>query len=237
MRHRIHIAEAPAIGATIAIRGEEFHHAVRVVRVREREPVELFDGRGFAASGIIESLASDHALVRVEAPIESREPGVDITLAMAIIQLERFELVLQKATELGVRTIVPIETERVEIRPERYRGKMERWEKIVFEATKQCGRAMIPTIEAPADFAAVMARPGAKVLFDADMEPTAKASSESVTLFIGPEGGWTERELALAREHGAAFQRLGPRRLRAETAAIVAVANLTNDRFTRRAEE
>jgi 16S rRNA (uracil1498-N3)-methyltransferase len=224
MRHRIHIAEPAAIGATIAIRGDEFHHAVRVVRVREKEPVELFDGRGFAASGTIESLAIDHAIVRVEAPIESREPSVDITLAMAIIQLDRFELVLQKATELGVRTIVPVETERVEIRPERYRGKMERWEKIVFEATKQCGRAMIPVIEEPAPFQHVIARPGTKVLFDADAEPS-PIGSGALTLFIGPEGGWSDKELALAREHGAAFQRLGPRRLRAETAAIVAVAN------------
>ncbi|MGZ7033019.1 MAG: RsmE family RNA methyltransferase, partial [Thermoanaerobaculia bacterium] len=172
MRHRIHIAEPAAIGATIAIRGDEFHHAVRVVRVREKEPVELFDGKGFAASGTIESLAADHAVVRVDAPIESREASVDITLAMAIIPLDRFELVLQKATELGVRTIVPMQTDRVEIRPERYRGKTERWGKIVFEATKQSGRAMVPAIAAPADFAAVVARPGTKILFDADAEPS-----------------------------------------------------------------
>jgi 16S rRNA (uracil1498-N3)-methyltransferase len=227
MRHRIHIAEVPAIGATIAIRGEEFHHAVHVVRVRTGEPVEIFDGRGSAAAGTIESIASDHVVVQTIAPIDSREPGVDITLAMAIIQLDRFELVLQKATELGVRTIVPIETERVEIRPERYRGKMERWQKIAFEATKQSGRAVIPTIEPPAQFRDVVARPGTKILFDANAEPS-PAGSGPLTLFIGPEGGWSEQELALAREHGAAIQRLGPRRLRAETAAIVAVALLSS---------
>jgi len=227
MRHRIHIAETPAIGTTIAITGEEFHHAARVARVDAGEAVEVFDGRGFAASGRIDTVANDTLTVRIEAAIDSRESPVDLRLAMSVIQLERFELVLQKATELGVRTIIPMVTDRVEVRPERYRGKMERWEKIVFEATKQCGRAVIPNIEPPAPFREVIAREGARILFDADAEPSAQPKSDSVTLFIGPEGGWSDEELALAREHGAAFQRLGPRRLRAETAAIVAVARFT----------
>ena len=128
---------------------------------------------------------------------------------------------------MGVRTIVPVHTERVEIRAERYRGKMERWEKIVFEATKQSGRAVIPTIEPTAQFSEVVARPGAKIVFDADAEPSPVARADAMTLLIGPEGGWSDEELALARDHGCAFERLGPRRLRAETAAIVAVARFT----------
>jgi 16S rRNA (uracil1498-N3)-methyltransferase len=227
MRHRIHVAERPAIGTTIAITGQEFHHAARVGRVHAGEAVEIFDGRGFAAAGKIDAVANDSLTVRIEAAIDSRESPLDLRLAMSVIQLERFELVLQKATELGVRTIIPVVTDRVEVRPERYRGKMERWEKIVFEATKQCGRAVIPNIEPPAPFREVIAREGARILFDADAEPSAPPKSDSVTLFIGPEGGWSDEELALAREHGAAFQRLGPRRLRAETAAIVAVARFT----------
>ena len=227
MRHRIHIPEKTAIGDTIAVRGEEFHHAVRVVRVRAGEEVEVFDGRGFGASGHIEAIESDRLLVKVDAAIASRELSIDLRLAMAIIQLDRFELVLQKATELGVRTLTPTVTERAEVRPERYRGKLERWERIVFEATKQCGRTVVPSIETPAPFRDVIARDGAKVFFDADAEPSEMPRADSMTLFIGPEGGWTEEELELARQHGATFQRLGPRRLRAETAAIVAVAKFT----------
>jgi 16S rRNA (uracil1498-N3)-methyltransferase len=226
MRHRIHIPEKANAGATVAVTGEEFHHAARVVRVRAGEEVEVFDGRGFAASGHIEALAGDHVLVRIDAPIESRELAIDLRLAMAIINLDRFELVLQKATELGVRTIIPTVTDRAEVRPERYRGKGERWERIVFEATKQSGRAIIPTVETPAPFREVIARAGTKVVFDADAEP-GEIPAGPATLFIGPEGGWTDEELSLARQHGAAFQRLGPRRLRAETAAIVAVARFT----------
>ena len=226
MKHRIHTPDKARPGDTIAIRGDEFHHAARVVRVREGEEVEVFDGRGFAASGRVESLASDHVVVHVDALIENRESPIDVHLAMAIIQLDKFDLVLQKATELGVRTIVPIITDRAEVRPERYRGKGERWERIVFEATKQCGRAVIPQVETPVAFRDAITRPGTKVIFDADAEP-AEVPGGPVTLFIGPEGGWTDEELALARQHGAVFQRLGPRRLRAETAAIVAVARFT----------
>jgi 16S rRNA (uracil1498-N3)-methyltransferase len=145
---------------------------------------------------------------------------------MAVIQLEKFELVLQKATELGVKTIIPLVTERVELRPERYSGKIERWNKIVFEAVKQCGRTMVPKIEAPTPFDDVIARSGDKILFDADaLPPTANRQPPTdLTIFIGPEGGWSEDELRVAHEHGVLFQRLGPRRLRAETAAIAAVS-------------
>jgi 16S rRNA (uracil1498-N3)-methyltransferase len=131
---------------------------------------------------------------------------------------------LQKATELGVRSIIPIVSERVEIRAERYRGKAERWRKIVFEAVKQSGRSVIPLIEEPAPFEEIVKRDGEKIIFDADAEPATWQPGNSATLFIGPEGGWSENELRLAREHGCAFERLGVRRLRAETAAIVATA-------------
>jgi 16S rRNA (uracil1498-N3)-methyltransferase len=232
MRHRIYTRE-PLTG-DVTIGGEELHHAVRVVRVRDGEEVELFDGQGHAASGIVvRSSGSDGLVVRVGKPIESRESPIAVDLAMAIIQLEKFELVLQKATELGVRSIIPIVTDRVEIRPERYRGKQERWEKIVFEATKQSGRAVIPKLEAAKKFDEILDREGQKILFDADVEPTSVLSPQSSVLLIGPEGGWSEREITLARDRGCTFERLGPRRLRAETAAIVA-CDRHNDRFTTR---
>ena len=152
---------------------------------------------------------------------------------MSIIQLEKFELVLQKATELGVRSIIPLETDRQEIRAERYRGKDERWKKIIFEATKQSGRAVIAKLEPPTKFDDLMEREN-KIVFDADETQTDSVlSPQSSVLLIGPEGGWSERELIVAREHDCIFATLGPRRLRAETAAIVACA-LLNDRFTRR---
>jgi 16S rRNA (uracil1498-N3)-methyltransferase len=208
----------PAVTDTITLTGDELHHA-RVLRLRTGEEVEVFDGRGAIALARVE----DAATLRVVSPIESRESSLAIDLAMAIINLDKFEIVLQKATELGVRSIIPLITERVEIRPERYRGKNERWEKIVFEAVKQSGRGVIPRVEAPLEFEQATAREGMKIFFDADAAPgTYPPSPSAVTLFIGPEGGWADNEIALALARECVIERLGPRRLRAETAAIAA---------------
>lgn len=226
MHHRIHSAQLPG-GGNVEITGEEFHHAVRVARVREGEDVELFDGRGSAMAGRVESIGRDSLTVRLEKPIASREAKLDLTIAMSIIQLERFELVLQKVTELGARSIVPVVADRVEVRPERYRGKHERWEKIVFEAVKQSGRSRIPELRPPMRFDEAIALDGLRIVFDADEGPTPLPDHiERVILLIGPEGGWSERELQAAKERGCVFQRLGSRRLRAETAAIVAAATV-----------
>lgn len=215
---------APVVAEVTTLTGEEFHHAVRVVRVEPNEQVELFDGKGTVVVASVETISPDHLVLRVTGAVgDARESPLQLDLAMSIINLDRFELVLQKATELGVRSIVPIVTDRVEIRAERYRGKRERWEKIVFEAVKQSGRGKIPQLFDAMPFSEAIAREGSRLIFDADEPPSeTPAGMQQATLFIGPEGGWSQQELAMAREEGAIFQRLGPRRLRAETAAIVA---------------
>ena len=227
MRHRIFVEQ---LEPHVTVTGDEFHHSIRVVRARPGEEVELFDRAGNAARGVVESIERDRAVIATREPLPSRESPLALHLAMAVIQLEKFELVLQKATELGVKTFIPLVTERVELRPERYANKTERWNKIVFEAVKQCGRAVIPNIEAPATFDEVLARSGTKILFDADAEPPAadRQPPTALTLLIGPEGGWSDDELRSARDHNVWFERLGPRRLRAETAAICAVSVLAS---------
>ena len=228
MKHRIFV---DAIAPRIEVSGDEFHHAARVVRVRDGEEVEVFDGKGHAAQGRVAGIDKTSLRIDVGRKIESREPRVAITLAAAIIQPDRFELVLQKATELGVTKIVPLITDRVEVRTERYRGKTERWQKIVFEAVKQSGRSAIPQLTEPQPFDDLVKKPGLKLVFDADepASPRPAMPEVEITLMIGPEGGWSEREIALARESSCTFQRLGPRRLRAETAAIVAVAVISRE--------
>lgn len=221
MRHRIFV---DSIQPTTTVSGDEFHHSVRVVRLRAGEEVELFDAAGHAARGTVEAIERDRAVIAAGAPLPSRESPLALHLAMAVIQLEKFELVLQKATELGVHSFLPLITDRIELRRERFAGKMERWERIVFEAVKQCGRARVPRIEEPAAFRDIVARPGTKIFFDADQERHAIPALQEATLFIGPEGGWSDDELDLARERQCLFERLGPRRLRAETAAIVATS-------------
>jgi 16S rRNA (uracil1498-N3)-methyltransferase len=224
VRHRIFV---DVIEPVTTVTGDEFHHSVRVVRLREGEEVELFDRAGRIVRGTVETIGRDHARIAAGAEVASRESPLQLHLAMAVIQLEKFELVLQKATELGVRSIVPLITDRVEIRKERYAGKNERWERIVFEAVKQSGRSVVPRVETPAPFAEVVARPGTKIVFDADAPAQELGRPSEVLLFVGPEGGWSEDELRLAHASGCVFQRLGPRRLRAETAAIVAASVIT----------
>jgi 16S rRNA (uracil1498-N3)-methyltransferase len=221
MHHRFFIDADLVTGTAVALSRDEQHHA-HVVRVRDGEDVEVFNGRG---SSFVAKYSADGLMLTDPAP--DREARVALNLAMAIINLDKFDIVLQKVTELGVRSIIPLVTERVEIRAERYRGKAERWRKIVFEAVKQSGRSVIPLIEEPAAFEEVIKREGMKIVFDAEEDPATQQPSNAATLFIGPEGGWSESELRLAREHGCAFERLGIRRLRAETAAIVATALVT----------
>ena len=120
MRHRIYTRD-PLTGL-VTIRGEELHHAARVVRVREGEEVELFDGRGNNFLGRFSA-----ECVEILKLIANREPRTAISLAMSIIHLDKFEIVLQKATELGVHSFVPLITDRIEVRIERVRGKEDRW--------------------------------------------------------------------------------------------------------------
>ena len=222
MKHRLFVE---AIAPSIDVSGDEFHHAVRVMRLREGEEIEVFDGRGHAGRGRVGTIGRDSLQVDVTREIESRESPLQIHLAPAIIQLEKFELVLQKATELGVASITPVITDRIEVRAERYRGKTERWAKIVFEAVKQSGRALIPPVNEPARLDDIVKIAGIRFVFDSDEKADrAPESITAATVVIGPEGGLSEREIALAREAGCTFQRLGPRRLRAETAAISAMS-------------
>jgi 16S rRNA (uracil1498-N3)-methyltransferase len=218
MKHRFFIDADLAAGNTLTLSHDEQHHA-HVVRVRDGEEVEVFNGRG---GSFVAKYAAEGLQIVGAAP--DREARTAIHLAMSIINLDKFDIVLQKATELGVRSIIPLVTDRVEIRAERYRGKAERWRKIVFEAVKQSGRSVIPIVEEPQPFDEIVNRDETKIIFDADAEAAPRQLGNAAILFVGPEGGFSERELQLAREHGCAFERLGIRRLRAETAAIVATA-------------
>lgn len=213
-------------GAIVTLDGDELHHAARVSRVREGEVVELIDGHGVAAEAVVRAVTRSAVELEIrDTIVAARESPLVIELAAAIIQPERFELVLQKSCELGVSRVTPVISARIDTKPERIPGKLERWRRILLEATKQSGRATVPELGEPEPFAGLLARECPRLLFDADAAETRTIGSAParIVVLIGPEGGWAEDELELARSRGCEIRRLGPRRLRAETAAIAAL--------------
>ncbi len=213
-------------GATIALEGEEFHHAARVHRTREGDEIELFDGKGNGVVAAVRAIGRESLTAEIHRRVEEvREAAVTLEIAAALIQLEKFELVLQKGTELGAASFVPVTTARTEIRPERVAGKRDRWEKILLEAAKQSGRTVVPRLEETLPFEAALARPGVSVVMDPS-GTLAVPEHDSLRIVVGPEGGFAEDELDAARAMGAQIWCLGTRRLRAETAAIAAAAKI-----------
>jgi 16S rRNA (uracil1498-N3)-methyltransferase len=158
-------------------------------------------------------------------------------LLLALIKFDRFEWAIEKATELGVETIVPVETERSEKGLRTAAAKrLERWRKIARESSQQARRARLPEVLPPAGFAEAAGggaplsyfldeQPGAGPLFRA--LPAARQPSDTIRVLVGPEGGWTEAERAHACDAGWTVVSLGPNILRAETAAVAAAAVLT----------
>jgi 16S rRNA (uracil1498-N3)-methyltransferase len=224
MKHRFLVDDPVHPGADVSIRGREFHHGAKVRRVRAGEEIEIVDSGGAAWEAAVVAVTGSEIIARAGALLPSRESPLEITLAQALIRPEKFELVIQKATELGVVRIIPLLSERIELPLERVLGKIERWQRIAEEAVKQSGRTRTPAIESPLKLSEILARRGLTILFDADTPPgELPPQCEGVTLLVGPEGGLSPAEVELCLAAGSVVARLGPRRLRAETAAISAV--------------
>jgi 16S rRNA (uracil1498-N3)-methyltransferase len=224
MKHRFLVDDPVRPDAEVAIRGREFHHGAKVRRVETGEAIEIVDADGTAWSAEVIDVTAAAIIARAGATLPSRESPLEITLALALIRPEKFELVIQKATELGVARIVPLLSERVELRVERVLGRIERWERIAEEAVKQSGRARTPLIDSPVPLPGILAQRGLRIVFDADT-PAGELPSQcdGVVLLVGPEGGFSPAEMEQCLAAGSVVARLGPRRLRAETAAIAAV--------------
>lgn len=212
----------------------EAHHLGRVLRLRPGALVEAADGTGRVFTVRLEALGAREAWGRIVGEGRpTRESPCAITLAQAILKGERMAWVIQKATELGVVRIVPLETERVVARAERAGARGARWERLAREAVKQCGRAVVPVVEAPRSFGEVIAETprhdAAWLLWEGGGLPITAAAREverprRVLLLVGPEGGFSPAEVAMAEAAGARVVGLGPRILRAESAGIVGVA-------------
>jgi 16S rRNA (uracil1498-N3)-methyltransferase len=219
---------------SIALDLGESHHLVHVLRLREGAEVSVFDGKGRAALARVLEIDGDSVKLQPVSPEPSRESSLALAVAIAPPKGDRMSLVVQKLTELGAVRIVPLVTDRGEVSRDRCTRSLERWRRVALEACKQCGRSFVPGIETPRDLSEIsaidddsftafdrvlMAEPGAGPL-----PPI--PSPERLLVLVGPEGGWSEPERALADARGLTRFGLGPRTLRTETAAIAAASVL-----------
>lgn len=216
----------------LELTGREAHHLHRVLRMQPGERVWLFDGRGHEVLTEILSVAGDVVQLRVQERSEnSAAAAYPVTIATGVPKGDRFRWLIEKATELGVQRIVPLITQRSIVDPGQ--GKLDKLRQTIVEACKQCGRTQLMELAEPLSWADCLREefPGRQVWIahpgEAAMNWSTFVPTTPSLFVIGPEGGFTEKEVADAIAAGARHLVLGPRILRIETAAI-AVATLAS---------
>lgn len=211
------------------ISGADAKHLTRVLRVEAGQCYEISDNRDVYLSEI-EIARKDLVVFRTLEKLETQAPLPRLVLCAALIKFDRFEWMIEKATELGVSEIVPVQTMRSERGLERVAHKrLVRWRRIALEASQQSRRAFLPVIHEPADLRAALARQsGRRYALDETprVSPLVRLldASDDVALLIGPEGGWTDEERDSFIAAGWTSVSLGPLILRTETAAVAALA-------------
>lgn len=236
--HRCYLPYADFSAGLLLIEGEEAHHATRVMRLKEGDRCEVFDGAGHAAVAKVCGARGSHLQLEVEEILPPMPPVAGITLALAIPKGGNMELIVQKAVELGVSRIVPLISERTIVRLDARdaAAKTAKWQRTVLEACKQCGVNTLPVVEAPQSYAAFLQRtdlpglrlqcaivPHAKPLREV-LEQARSAGETAATLLIGPEGDFSPAEYTAAEQAGYVPTSLGPIILRVETAVFMAAA-------------
>jgi 16S rRNA (uracil1498-N3)-methyltransferase len=227
----------------VTLIGDEARHLREVLRLKPGDEVHVFNGEGKEFLSRIEESRRDTARLQVIRELEPARPEsrLQLTLALALLKGEKFDLVVQKATELGVTKIVPVLTRHADIRlrdESDATKRVTRWQRIAMEAAKQSGRAVVPTVGSVITFASFIETPANICLMfsERDGDSLAKASQDlgmnanQITALVGSEGGWSDEEIAAARAVGWRIVTLGGRTLRAETAAI-AVTTLLEHLF------
>ena len=227
---RFIIEEELSQGQTATIVGPEARHMIQVLRLRVGDTVELVDTQGRAHGASIERIDGGRISLLVGTSRRSgRESPIRMTLAQAFLKDRKMDILIRQLTELGITRWMPFPAERSVPHPdtERLKKRVTRWEKITREALKQCRRNRPPSVEPLVSLSAVLEEAvsaDVRVIFcERAGEPltsrdTPSEHIESVFLLVGPEGGFTAREIAAARSHGFVPASLGPRVLRAETA-------------------
>ncbi|HME11316.1 MAG TPA: RsmE family RNA methyltransferase [Candidatus Acidoferrum sp.] len=232
MRRRFFVQQFEGMSAVME--GEAAHHLGRVLRAQEGQQYELSDGQRVFL-GRIELASRDRIEFLLEEEIASEKSNLDLTLLLSVVKFDAFEWAIEKATELGVSTIVPLAAARSEKGLLAAAAKRsERWQKILLEASQQSRRLGVPHLEAlvKPESAFAARKDGVRVLLSEQRTARslravlAGGIQTTAVLAIGPEGGWTDAELAAAQS--ASFQQasLGKLILRTETAVVAALASL-----------
>lgn len=212
------------------IYGEDVHHIRDVLRMRPGDTIELLDGQGKIYTAKINEIYKDKIACEILSAKESAmEPKVRITLAQCLPKYQKMQLIIQKCSELGVCSIIPVISERTIAKGE----KQERWQAIAKEAAQQCGLPFIPAVNPLLQFGELinLAKNYALALIPWELETTATLKSvlatyqpSSLLVLIGPEGGFSQNEIHSAQKAGFIPVSLGPRILRTESAAIALLA-------------
>jgi len=233
---RIHVDQPLAAGAETALPSQAGEHVARVLRLAPGDPLTLFNGDGADYAATIRSVDKREVRVQVlERQAVARESPLRLTLAQGVARGEKMDLIVQKATELGVARIVPLLTERAEVKldPARAEKRLAHWRAVAASACEQCGRASLPEIQPALPLAAWLAALADDGALRLALLPDAAASARELQfgaagglLAVGPEGGLGERDIAVLHEAGFHGLRLGPRILRTETAGLAALAAL-----------
>lgn len=230
--HRLYLSRNRVKARQATIVGPPVWHITKVLRLGPGAKVVAFDGRGMEYLLQLQKVARhqiDATVVATDGPFE--EPSPELRLIQAVPKQKQIDFILQKSTEVGVNVITPVFSERsVPRMAENQRAdRRKRWEQIVMDAAAQSGRVILPQVEEPTNLDVVLetALEGDAYLLDPNAEPLAGVGeAEKTTLFIGPEGGFSDTERDQIIEAGAKPISIGPQILRVETASIVALSLL-----------
>ena len=226
---------AGSLKEIMTIGGSEARHMLRVLRLSIGAKVILVDSEGQAAIAEISGSENDQVQLNlIEKINEDREASVVVRLAQGLPKSDKMDYIVQKAVELGVSEIIPLVTDECVVKYDqaKQQSRRERWQKIAFEAAKQCRRTKVPVIAAMQDLAKLLTSVTKDteiiILYEGQTPLGLKQALEArqascYLLVIGPEGGFSNREVALAEEKGACLVTMGPRILRTETAAVAAL--------------
>jgi 16S rRNA (uracil1498-N3)-methyltransferase len=231
---RIFLNDSLAKGQMVELDKPQTHYLTSVLRLKSGDPLTLFNGKGGEYSATIKTLDKRHAIVELlEFSDINVESPVSIALGQGVARGERMDWILQKSVELGVGHITPLFTQRtnVKIPADRRASRLKHWQGVITSACEQSGRNSVPTIAAPKSILDWLQTVDAELKLVLHHRASISLSNlsgkpKSIALFVGPEGGLTEEEIAMAEQCGFQSVKLGPRVLRTETASLTAIAAL-----------